>query len=61
MNTPFHYQSGQTNPGDDAPAGTPGTGEDICPACKGSGRNASGGDCPNCGGSGKIIEGIGGG
>ena len=24
-------------PGDDAPAGTPGTGEDICPECKDTG------------------------
>jgi hypothetical protein len=49
----------QLNPGDEAPAGTPGTGENICPECKGSGR-IDGGPCPNCGGSGKVIEGIGG-
>jgi len=61
MNTSSQSQSSQTNPGDDAPAGTPGTGEDICPVCKGSGKNASGADCPNCGGTGKVIEGIGGG
>jgi hypothetical protein len=48
------------NPGDEAPPGTPGAGEDICPDCKGSGRQRSG-PCPTCGGSGKIIEGIGGG
>lgn len=49
------------NPGDEAPPGTPGTGEDICPRCKGSGKLQTGQDCPDCGGSGKIIEGIGGG
>lgn len=50
-----------TNPGDEAPAGTPGTGEDICPACRGSGKTGDGQPCPNCGGSGTIVEGIGGG
>lgn len=49
-----------TNPGDDAAPGTPGTGEDLCPRCGGSGE-LDGGECPNCGGSGKVIEGIGGG
>jgi hypothetical protein len=49
-----------TNPGDDAAPGTPGTGEDICPVCKGSGK-VDGKACSNCGGTGKIVEGIGGG
>ena len=49
----------QPNPGDDAIAGTPGTGEEICPHCRGKGRVADG-RCPHCGGTGKIIEGIGG-
>lgn len=48
------------NPGDDAPPGTPGTGEDVCPECKGSGRLGSA-PCANCGGTGKVIEAIGGG
>lgn len=48
------------NPGDDARPGTPATGEDICPDCKGSGR-LSGRACPTCGGTGRIVEGIGGG
>ena len=47
-------------PGDEAPAGTPGTGEKVCPDCGGSGRRA-GGTCPTCGGSGKVTAGIGGG
>jgi DnaJ-class molecular chaperone len=48
------------NPGDEAAAGTPGTGEAMCPDCKGSGR-VQDGRCPTCGGTGKVIEGIGGG
>lgn len=52
--------SDPTNPGDQAEPGTPGTGEDICPECSGSGR-IDGGDCPNCGGTGKVVQGIGGG
>jgi hypothetical protein len=46
-------------PGDDAPAGTPGTGEDICPVCNGRGR-VDGATCPNCVGRGKVIKGVGG-
>ena len=49
-----------TNPGDDAAPGTPGTGEDICPKCSGSGR-IDGGKCLDCGGTGKVVQGIGGG
>lgn len=47
-------------PGDDAPPGTPGTGEDICPDCAGGGRIGER-DCPMCGGTGTVIKGIGGG
>ena len=47
-------------PGDDAAPGTPGTGENVCPECRGSGR-LEGGTCPTCEGTGKVIEGIGGG
>lgn len=46
-------------PGDQAPAGTPGTGEDVCPKCGGSGRQAAQ-VCPHCEGTGKVIVGIGG-
>ena len=49
----------QIAPGDEAAPGTPGTGEDICPQCKGSGRK-EGRRCENCAGTGKIIRGIGG-
>jgi RecJ-like exonuclease len=44
------------NPGDVAEPGTPGTGEDVCPDCKGSGQIGSA-PCPSCGGTGKVIEG----
>jgi hypothetical protein len=46
-------------PGDEAPPGTPGTGERVCPSCGGSGRSASG-ECPVCKGTGKVTGGIGG-
>jgi hypothetical protein len=46
-------------PGDEAAAGTPGTGEDVCPQCHGSGR-LDGKSCSNCNGSGRIIKAIGG-
>jgi DnaJ-class molecular chaperone len=49
-----------TNPGDEAVPGTPGTGEDVCRRCNGSGQ-IDGGECPVCGGTGKVVEGIGGG
>jgi DnaJ-class molecular chaperone len=47
------------NPGDETVCGTPGTGEDICPECQGTGRLA-GASCHNCGGSGRIVKAIGG-
>jgi hypothetical protein len=46
-------------PGDEAPARTPGAGENICPACGGSGQ-LDGADCETCGGTGKVIEEVGG-
>jgi DnaJ-class molecular chaperone len=49
----------QMNPGDEARPGTPGTGENICPTCKGAGKIGQK-SCPDCGGTGKVIEGIGG-
>jgi RecJ-like exonuclease len=47
------------NPGDEAPPGMPGTGEDTCPECHGSGT-IRGAPCINCGGRGKVVRGIGG-
>jgi DnaJ-class molecular chaperone len=49
-----------TNPGDEAKPGTLGTGENVCPRCRGTGK-VEGAACPDCGGSGKVTEGIGGG
>ena len=48
------------NPGDEAEPGTPGTGEDVCPACGGTGSK-DGLACVHCGGSGRVVAGIGGG
>jgi len=47
-------------PGDQSTPGTPGSGENLCPACQGSGI-CNGTTCTTCGGTGKVIEGIGGG
>jgi DnaJ-class molecular chaperone len=47
------------SPGDEAPPGTPGTGEKVCPDCGGSGR-VGGRPCPGCGGTGVVTAGIGG-
>ncbi|MFZ5510987.1 MAG: hypothetical protein ACOZCP_13135 [Pseudomonadota bacterium] len=46
-------------PGDEAPPGTPGTGENLCPDCSGRGRI---GDrpCETCEGTGTVIQGVGG-
>jgi hypothetical protein len=57
--TKKHAQYPKLNPGDEAARGTPGTGEDVCPQCHGSGR-ADGAACSNCGGRGTIVRGIGG-
>ncbi|HSV77884.1 MAG TPA: hypothetical protein VLK85_01595 [Ramlibacter sp.] len=46
-------------PGDQAPEGTAGTGETVCPRCGGSGKLGAT-DCPECEGTGKITVGIGG-
>lgn len=45
--------------GDDAPLGTPGTGENTCRRCGGTGR-LDDRACPECGGTGVVVEGIGG-
>ncbi len=45
----------ETNPGDEAKPGTPGTGKDVCQTCHGSG-GVDAGACETCGGSGKVIR-----
>jgi DnaJ-class molecular chaperone len=52
-------ETGKLNPGDQAPPGTPGTGENLCPRCSGRGT-IDGNTCTTCGGTGKVIEGVGG-
>ncbi|MBF6620044.1 MAG: hypothetical protein ITG02_07420 [Patulibacter sp.] len=47
-------------PGDEAPPGTPGSGEDVCPRCGGSGR-LDDATCDECAGTGRVIRGVGGG
>jgi len=47
-----------SRPGDEVPEGTPGTGENTCPACGGSGTQA-GQPCEACGGSGVVTVNIG--
>ena len=45
------------SPGDQAPPGTPSTGENVCRECGGSGRK-DGSSCPSCQGTGTVITGI---
>ena len=45
--------------GDEAPPGTEGTGDDVCPRCVGSGV-VDGEDCPECEGTGTVVRGVGG-
>lgn len=61
-NTDQSKASGGTklNPGDEGIPGTPGTGENLCPDCGGTGK-LNNAPCRTCGGTGKVIEGIGGG
>jgi hypothetical protein len=47
-------------PGDEALPGTPGTGENLCPDCSGSGKLQDGAECPTCAGTGRVITGVGG-
>ena len=53
-------QRERQRPGDEAPPGTPGTGEALCPDCGGTGRR-NGAACGRCEGTGRVVEGIGGG
>ena len=58
--SPSPAGTGKLNPGDDAPPGAPGTGEDVCPQCSGSGK-VQGAPCQTCGGTGTVIKGVAGG
>jgi len=57
--TRSNQPSPDVNPGDEAVPGTPGTGENYCQVCNGTGKK-DGEICDNCGGTGKIVEGVGG-
>ena len=51
--------TGEMAPGDEAPPGTPGAGENICPACGGTGQ-LKGATCETCAGTGVVVEEVGG-
>ena len=57
--TPVGEQPGSRMmaPGDEAPPGTPGTGDDVCADCAGSGK-IDGRDCETCLGRGRVIKAI---
>lgn len=57
-NQPEGYE--EMSPGDEAPPGTPGTGENICPECGGTGRLQNDRECQNCAGTGVVREAVGG-
>ena len=52
-------------PEDDPSQGTPGTGQDTCPQCEGTGKQVDKSGkptaqaCERCDGTGKVIQGIG--
>jgi rubrerythrin len=46
------------NPGDDAPPGTPATGENLCRVCGGTGLTENDEACPECGGTGRVITAV---
>jgi hypothetical protein len=48
-------------PGDEAAPGMPGTGEDLCLKCNGTGKLEDGKECPECCGTGKVVRAVGGG
>ena len=43
----MHTPDPSMNPGDEAPAGSPGTGEAVCPRCAGRGKLAGDVRCAN--------------
>ncbi len=57
--TPSGQRQGM-HQGDELPKGAPGSGENICRQCEGSGKS-DGGQCSMCGGTGKVTESVAGG
>ncbi len=45
----------RAEPGDKISSDTPGTGENLCPKCDGTGE-VSGSPCSDCAGTGKVIK-----
>lgn len=58
--TPSPNDRSDMRAGDEAPPGTEGTGENVCPDCSGSGQREDGSECPTCAGTGRVTEIIGG-
>lgn len=50
------HSAAQPHNGDQAAAGTPQTGDAVCPECSGSKKNAAGAACPHCGGTGSVVQ-----
>jgi RecJ-like exonuclease len=59
MKTAEPPRQSEMNPADQAPPGTPGTGDSLCPECSGKGT-VNGERCEACGGTGTVTEGVGG-
>jgi DnaJ-class molecular chaperone len=56
----------QRTPDNDPEPGAPGTGQDVCPACEGTGKKVdkasgkrSGETCERCDGTGTVVQPIG--
>ncbi|MEP6464558.1 MAG: hypothetical protein ABJC62_14365 [Frankiaceae bacterium] len=47
------------NPGDQAPEGAPGSGDNLCPDCAGTGE-LDGQKCTTCAGTGIVQDAVGG-
>ena len=56
---PQPQDTGHLKPGDEAPPGAPGTGENVCRNCGGTGT-VDGQPCPECEGTGTVVTGVGG-
>ena len=56
---PTQQDKPKLSPGDVAEPGTPGTGENVCPDCKGESGKRVDGDCSTCDGTGTLLTGAG--
>ena len=53
---PVPEAAGSMTPGDEVPAGTPQSGEAICPDCVGTGKRRDGKRCTTCEGTGTVTQ-----